>query len=292
MSDTKLKIVAGMPAMNEEKYVGSVVLKARRYVDQVFIVDDGSTDDTAIVAGLAGADVIKHPRNMGYGATIQSIISEAKKRNADILVILDTDSQHNPKEIPDVIKPIIEGRADFVIGSRRQQANKIPFYRRMGQKVILSSVKMLSDEELTDSECGFRAFSRKAMHIMELKETGMAISAEAIAEAARKGITTVQVPVSVEYTKDSSTLNPVQHGLGVMASILSMVSEQRPMFIFGLGGLVCLTLGLAFGIRVLSLFEINKILPIGNTMLAVLFLVVGAFSIFTGLILRVLTKKK
>jgi len=292
MSYTKLKIVAGIPAMNEEKYVGTVVLKTCQYVDQVFIVDDGSTDDTALVAKLAGADVIKHSRNMGYGASIQSIIAEAKKRDADILVILDADSQHNPKEIPDIVKPIVEEHADFVIGSRRHQAKKIPFYRRIGQKVILSSVKMLSDEELTDSECGFRAFSRKAMNTMELKETGMAISAEAVAEAARKGITTLQVPVSVTYTKDSSSLNPLQHGLGVLTSIVSMISEQRPMFIFGLGGATLLLCGVAFGIRVLNLFEANKVLPIGNTMLAVLFLVIGAFSIFTGLILRVLTKKK
>jgi len=164
----------------------------------------------------------------------------------------------------------------------------------MGQRVILSSVKMLSeDNTITDSECGFRAFSRKAMNTMELKETGMSVSAEAVAEAARKGIATVQVPVSVEYTGDSSTLNPLQHGLGVLASIVSMISEQRPMFFFGVAGLVSLIVGMIFGIRALNIYQINQgILPVGNTLMSVLFLVVGAFSVFTGIILRVLTKKK
>lgn len=287
-----LKIVAGMPAFNEEKYIGSLVLRTREYVDELFIVDDGSADDTAKIARLAGADVIQHQQNKGYGAAIQSIIAEAKKRDADVLVILDADAQHNPKEIPRLIKPIIEDGYDFVIGTRQKQAEKIPFYRRVGQKVILRSVKMLSDENLTDSECGFRAFSRKALETLELRENGMAISAETVAEASRKNLKTTQVPVSVIYNGDGSTLNPVQHGLGVLGSIISMISEQRPLYFFGLAGIICLTIGLIFGIRVVNMFSANGVLPVGNTMLSVLFLVIGAFSVFTGLILRVLARRK
>lgn len=292
MGKSNLKIVAGMPAFNEEKYIGSLVLRTREYVDELFIVDDGSADDTAKIARLAGADVIQHQQNKGYGAAIQSIIAEAKKRNADVLVILDADAQHNPKEIPRLIKPIIEDGYDFVIGTRQKQAEKIPFYRRVGQKVILRSVKMLSDENLTDSECGFRAFSRKALEALELRENGMAISAETVAEASRKNLKTTQVPVSVIYNGDGSTLNPVQHGLGVLGSIISMISEQRPLFFFGLAGIICLTIGLIFGVRVLNLYAIYRVLPVGNTMLSVLFLVIGAFSVFTGLILRVLARRK
>jgi len=288
----KLKIVAGMPAFNESKYLGSLLLKTRQYVDEVFIVDDGSSDDTVKVAELAGAGVVKHGTNKGYGAAIQSIIAEAKRRNADVLVILDADAQHDPKEIPGIIQPVLDNKADFVIGTRRKEQKKIPFYRRIGQKVILSSVKILSDDDLTDSECGFRAFSRKAMNTMELRENGMAVSAEAVAEASRKGLVTLQVPVSVTYNDDSSTLNPVRHGVGVLAGIISMISEQRPLYFFGLGGVICLTIGLIFGIRVVDMFSKSHILPVGNTLLSVLFLVIGAFSVFTGLILRVLTRRK
>ncbi len=286
----KLKIIAGMPAYNEEKYIGSLVLNIRQYVDEVFVVDDGSSDNTAKIAKLAGADVIQHEKNKGYGAAIQSILAEAKKRNPDALVILDADAQHNPQEIPNVIKPVLENECDFVIGSRQKEKKKIPFYRRIGQKLILSSVKTLSDEKLTDSECGFRAFSRKAYNTLELKEKGMAVSAETVAEAARKNLKTQQVPVSVVYSTDSSTLNPFQHGLGVLASVISMISEQRPTFFFGLGGLLSIIIGLVFGIRVITMFSASGILPVGTTLLAVLFLVVGMFSIFTGLILRVLTR--
>ncbi len=293
MGNKNLKIVAGMPAFNEEKYVGSLVLKTRQYVNEIFVVDDGSSDDTAKVAKLAGADVIQHEQNKGYGAAIQSILAEAKKRNADVLVILDADAQHNPREIPRIIKPVMEDNVDFVVGTRQKQAKRIPFYRRIGQKVITSSVKVLSDDEtLTDTECGFRAFSRKALNTIELRENGMAVSAETVAEAVRKNLVIKQVPVSVTYSEDSSTLNPVMHGIGVLASILSMISEQRPLFFFGLAGIVCLIIGLIFGIRVVNMFSANGILPVGNTLLSVLFLVIGSFSVFTGLILRVLTRRR
>jgi glycosyltransferase involved in cell wall biosynthesis len=288
----KLKIVAGMPAFNEEKYIGTLVLNTLQYVDEVFIVDDGSADDTAKIARLAGAGVVQHEKNKGYGAAIQSIMGEAKKRDPDILVILDADAQHNPKEIPNLIKPIVENECDCVIGTRQKQSKKIPFYRRIGQKMILQSVKTLSKSDLTDSECGFRAFSRKAINTLELKQKGMAVSAETVAEAARKNLKIKQVPVSVIYHEDSSTLNPVAHGLGVLANIISMISEQRPIYFFGLGGVILLTIGLIFGIRVINMFSGSGVLPVGNTLLAVLFVVIGMFSVFTGLILRVIIRRK
>lgn len=281
-----------MPAFNEEKYIGSLVLKTRQYVDQVIVVDDGSADNTVEIAKLAGAKVIQHKANKGYGAAIQSIFAEAKKINPDVLVILDADSQHSPQEIPKLIKPIIDGDYDCVIGSRQKQEKKIPFYRRIGQRIILRSVKTIFENNLTDSECGFRAFSRKAIKALKLTENGMAVSAETVAEATRKNLKITQVPVNVIYNQDGSTMHPVRHGLSVFTRILVMISDQRPLFFFGLGGFILVVAGIGVGIRVLNLFAEYQVLPTGNTLVSVVLLVIGMFSIFTGLILRALSREK
>jgi glycosyltransferase involved in cell wall biosynthesis len=283
----KPKIIAGMPAFNEEKYIGTLVLQARQYVDEVIVVDDGSTDSTVAIAKLAGARVIQHQQNKGYGAAIQSIFAQARKIKPDVLVILDADGQHNPQEIPNLIKPILNGY-DCVIGSRQGQAKKIPFYRRLGQRIILRSVKTISESGLTDSECGFRAFSSHAINTLELRESGMAVSAETVAEANKRNLKVTQVPVDVTYSKDSSTLHPVRHGLSVFTRIMVMISEQRPLFFFGLGGLILVIIGLGFGIRVVALFTDTRVLPPGNTLVAAVLIVVGIFSVFTGLVLSAL----
>lgn len=281
-----------MPAFNEEKYIGSLVLKTRQYVDQVIVVDDGSADNTIEIAKLAGAKVIQHKANKGYGAAIQSIFAEAKKLNPDVLVILDADSQHSPQEIPNLVKPILDGDYDCVIGSRQKQEKKIPFYRRIGQRIILRSVKTIFENNLTDSECGFRAFSRKAIKALKLTENGMAVSAETVAEATRKNLKITQVPVNVIYSRDGSTMHPFRHGLSVFTRILVMISDQRPLFFFGLGGFILVVAGIGVGIRVLNLFAEYQVLPTGNTLVSVVLLVVGMFSIFTGLILRALSREK
>jgi glycosyltransferase involved in cell wall biosynthesis len=285
MSQKQLKIIAGMPAYNEAKYIGSLVLNTRQYVDEVIIIDDGSTDDTSKIASLAGAEVVRHAQNQGYGAAIKSIFDEARKRDPDILVILDADSQHNPQEIPNIIQPIING-SDVVIGSREKQAGKIPFYRRLGQKVISRSVNILSKNHLSDSECGFRAFSSKAIFALDLKESGMAISAETVAEAARRNLKITEVPICVTYNKDSSTLNPVAHGLGVLTRILGMISEGRPLFFFGLAGIIMMLGGLAAGFFTLRLYSHSGVVSTPWSLIAIFLLILGAISFFNGLTLH------
>ncbi|MBA7708408.1 Undecaprenyl-phosphate 4-deoxy-4-formamido-L-arabinose transferase [subsurface metagenome] len=286
------KILIATPAYNEERYIGSVVLKARQYADEVIVLDDGSTDDTSEIARLAGATVIRHEENKGYGAAIQSLLAEAKKRNPEVLVLLDADSQHNPDEIPSLIKSIISEGFDLVVGSREQQKAKIPPYRRIGQRVLSYLSGILSGEKLSDSESGFRGFSRKAITVLEPRENGMAVSAETIADAAEKGLKISEIPISIVYTKDGSTLNPIRHGLGVLARILAMISERRPLFFFGLGGNILVALGLIAGVWTLHIFSIQGSLPPGPALLSVLLLTIGIFSIFTGIILHTLARRK
>ena len=288
---TELRVLAGIPAYNEASYVGSVVLLARQYADEVIVVDDGSTDNTSRIAELAGATVIRHDENKGKGAAIQSLLAEAKKRNADVLVLLDADSQHNPNEIPALVKPISEG-FDLVIGSRKAQKNKTPRYRRIGQKVLLRSTRILSKEGISDSECGFRALSPKAIDKLELKEKGFAVESEMIACAADKNLKITEVPISNIYTTDGSTLNPVKHGVGVLNRIMTMIAERRPLLFFGLVGGILLAAGLLTGIRVLNIAATEGVLAMGSAMLTVLLIITGILSIFTGIILDALIRRK
>jgi len=285
------KIIAVIPAFNEEKYVGTVVLRTRQYVDEVVVVDDGSTDQTADVARLAGASVIRHEENKGYGAAVQRLLAEAKRRAADVVVLLDADSQHSPDEIPHLIKPVSEG-FDLVIGSREKRRVDIPLYRRIGLGVISFFSYILSRKKVADSESGFRVFSKEAIARLELRENGMSVSAETIAKAAEEGLKITERPISIRYTRDGSTLHPVVHGFEVLGRIIAMISERRPLFFFGLGGAILTVLGFLAGIKVLNIASGGGGVATGTALISILLLIIGIFSVFTGIILHVLTKRK
>jgi len=287
---TKLKLIAGIPAYDEEKYIGTIVLKTRQYVDEVIVVDDGSTDSTSSVASLAGATVIRHDKNMGKGAAIQSILAEARKKNPDILILLDADFQHDPDEIPVLIKPIISDGFDLAIGSREQQRGKIPRYRRIGQRVLSYFSRILSKEKVIDSECGYRALSPRAIAELKLRQKGFAIETEMIAAATEKGLKITEVPISAIYTKDSSTLNPLSHGVGVLTWILAMISQRRPLLFFGIPGVVLVAAGLYLGMWVLDVASAGGGLPAGRAMISILLVLAGVFSTFTGIILNAISQ--
>ena len=289
---TKLKLIAAIPAYDEEKYIGTIVLKTRQYVDEVIVVDDGSTDSTSSVASLAGATVIRHDKNKGKGAAIQSILAEARKKNPDILILLDADFQHDPDEIPILIRPIISDGFDLAIGSREQQRGKIPRYRRIGQRVLSYFSRILSKEKVIDSECGYRALSARAIAELKLRQKGFAIETEMIAAATEKGLKITEVPISAIYTKDSSTLNPVSHGVGVLTRILAMISYRRPLLFFGIPGVILLAVGIYLGIWVLNVAYAGGGVAAGRAMIAILLALVGVFSTFTGIILNAISQLK
>jgi glycosyltransferase involved in cell wall biosynthesis len=239
---------------------------------------------------LAGATVARHKKNSGYGATVQTVLAEAKKRNPTALVLLDADGQHNPEEIMSLVNAISAG-SDLAIGSRKMRSADIPAYRRFGQNVIAFFTRVLSRSALSDTESGFRAFSSKAISILEPKERGMAISAEMISEATTKGLKITEVPISAIYTGDGSTLNPLKHGASVLNRVMVMISERRPLLFFGTAGGISIILGIVAGIMVLrAFFTINE-LAVGTAMVAMLLITVGVLFIFAGVILNVLVKR-
>lgn len=287
---TSPKVIVAMPAFNEERYVGSLVLLASRYADEVIVVDDGSTDRTSSVAKFAGATVIRHDENRGSGAALQTIMAAARKRNPDVLVVMDADAQHDPKDIPTLVKAVSQG-FDLVIGSRKMTDNRIPAYRRVGQGVLSFFTNLLSEEKLTDTESGFRAFSRKALAEVQLTEQGMAACAEVISVASARGLKITEVPISVVYTKDGSTLNPIRHGVTVLGRIMHMISERRPLLFFGSLGGASMVFGVVEGVLVFQVQRASQVLQVGSALVAMLLITVGVLLISTGLILSVLVHR-
>lgn len=163
-----MPITAIIPALNEEISIGTVVLKTKKYADHVIVVDDGSTDDTAEVARIAGAYVIKHSKNRGKGWALETGFDEARKNGTKIIVTIDADGQHDPSEIPKVIGPIISREADMVIGSRYLNGNSIPIYRRIGQRILDRTTNINSGINITDTQSGFRAFAVEKTPVLNL----------------------------------------------------------------------------------------------------------------------------
>lgn len=165
LQPARTKIVAGIPAFNEEATIGDVVWKALPYADEIVVVDDGSQDRTPQLAKEAGAFVISHGVNRGYGAAIRSCLSYARNNGTRALVILDGDGQHPVDAIPRVLEPVVAGKADVSIGSRFLEPTawaSLPRYRRLGIRFItaLTNFAMEYNDPIRDAQSGFRAFSR------------------------------------------------------------------------------------------------------------------------------------
>jgi len=228
------RIIATVPCYNEAPFVAEMVRQARRHVDQVIVVDDGSQDGTSSAAIAAGATIVRHGVNKGYGEAIRSCFQAARSNGTGIMVTIDGDNQHLPEEIETLTAPILEGEADLVIGSRLlqpgQQTN-MPRYRRFGIKIITWLFNVGSRAKVSDAQSGFRAYSREVLDTIALTDRGMGVSVEALIKARKMGFTIREVSISCRYDNQSSTLNPVSHGLGVALAVvkyrvLSMCSKR------------------------------------------------------------------
>lgn len=282
----KPKIIAAIPCYNEDRFIGSVVAKTKKYVDKVIVIDDGSTDDSGEVAKAAGARVFRHEPNQGYGAAICSALEKGRSLGADILVTIDGDGQHDPKEIPHLIQPILNGEADVVVGSRfLDKENRSPFYRRVGQRVLTTVTNMGSGHSVSDSQSGCRAYSSKSLKEIRLSERGMSVSSEIQFAIRESGLIVAEVPIDVIY-EDKAKRNPVGHGFSVLSRVIVLFILRHPLILFGLPGLVLLIAGLIVSLRVMSIYDDTGNLAVGNALIAILLGSGGLLSVFGALMLQ------
>jgi glycosyltransferase involved in cell wall biosynthesis len=289
-------VVVGIPAFNEEKTIARVVLEAQKYSDAVVVCDDGSSDLTCEIAERLGADVVRHKQNSGYGAAIKSLFERARELGSDIFVTLDADGQHEPNEIPNVLKPITDGVADVVIGSRFVEGcgtNEMPLYRQFGAKVITKLVNGSAKNCITDAQSGFRAYSSIAMDCLSVVEAGMGASVEILLEASKQGLKICEVPSSCKYRNAkvaTSTKHPVAHGVSVVMSIFRIIVEERPLVFLGIPGLLCLLAGIAFGIWMLQIYTISHNIVTNVALASLAFVVIGFFMLSSAITLYAISR--
>ena len=286
----KFYILVAIPAYNEEPTIAGVVLRSLRYADDVAVIDDGSTDNTADMAQLAGAIVIQHEKNMGYGVALASCFEAARHFGAEILVILDADGQHNPDDIPVMLQEMYVSDADIVIGSRftngRVGIKNIPPYRVFGMKILNKVTNFTSQVPISDTQSGFRAYSKKAINVINLQHCGMGAGSEILITAADRGLKISEVFTNIRYDIEKvGKRNPVGHGLNVINAIIRLIAQKRPIFFFGLPGVTSLFSGLLVFLIVLNHYNASNNFLVGHALVSAICISMGMLSIITSLVL-------
>jgi len=238
----------GIPAFNEEKNIASIITKLGNIADKVIVCNDGSSDLTAKIAEKMGSTVINHEKNIGYGGAIRSIFLKAKEMDGDVLVTFDADGQHRIEDIQNVVNPIANQEADLVIGSRflDESEKEVPQYRKVGIKVITKITNASIKKQLTDSQSGFRAYSKKVVNELNPSELGMGISTEILIKASSKNFKISEVPIKILYSGDTSTHNPVSHGSSVILSTIKYTSIEHPLKFYGIPSVIFFIVGISF----------------------------------------------
>jgi glycosyltransferase involved in cell wall biosynthesis len=290
-SSPNTRVLVCVPAFNEAKTISDIVIRCKKYADEVIVYDDGSTDNTHEIAAAAGATVIQSLENKGYGVAIRSLFQASKEKDADIMITLDSDGQHNPDQIPPFIEQLKQG-FDIVIGSRflrTDDKEKVPKFRSIGIKTITRLTQTASYRGITDSQSGFRAYNKNALSKINLYEDGMAVSTEILLRADEKKLLVAEVPITISYnTRDTSTHNPITHGIGVLYSVFQFISLRHPLAFYGLPGIALLGIAAYFIKHALNLFSETGYVSTNLILISVGIAVVGVVLLATAAILYTL----
>ena len=278
--------VIGIPAYNEEKNIASIIMKLKKITDHVIVCNDGSTDMTEEISKELNVIVINHSKNMGYGSAIRSIFLKAKELQADILVTFDADGQHRVVDIQSVTQPIIDDKADVVIGSRfLKNKSDMPEYRKFGIKIITKITNSSLKEKLTDSQSGFRAYSKNVLKNITPSESGMGVSTEILIKASNAGHKIAEVPITIMYGPDTSTHNPLSHGTSVLFSSIKFTSIEHPLKFYGIPAIIFLGIGFVFMLWTFQTYAVEKEIITNVALIGMGSLVIGIVFLLTAILL-------
>lgn len=209
--EPKVRIAAVIPAYNEEKHIGDVVRRTRQKLDDVLVVDDGSTDKTADRARDAGAEAIVHEINRGKGETIKTGLRHWLDRQFDFVIILDADGQHRPEEIERFVTAGLSAdEPKLILGTRMNDVSSMPLIRRIVNRWMSERISALCGQEIPDTQCGFRMLHRQLIPELLGGSARFDYETEMLIIASRKGFRIASVPISTVYLDEVSSIHPVR----------------------------------------------------------------------------------
>ena len=275
-------------------------MRAANHPDDEKAIDEAGDmrHPAAEIAERLGAVVVRHEKNFGYGAALHSLFKRANELNADLLITLDSDGQHDPAEVPTLIQPIEDGLADVVLGSRfldKHGTADMPTYRQLGVKVITKLSNVSHKNGVSDAQSGFRAYSKNTVaHLQGISENGMSASIELLRTINKSKLKLCEVPISCKYSGSigvkTSTKNPLTHGVELVMSLVKLIVEERPIKFLGIPGILSLVLGTLFGVWMLNLYSIEHHIVTNIALGSIAFLFLGFFMISTSITLYAISR--
>jgi glycosyltransferase involved in cell wall biosynthesis len=286
-----LKLVC-IPCLNVEQTIGDIVKRCLKHVDKVIVCDDGSVDQTSSKAEQAGAVVIKHSKNKGKGAALQSLFKYCKELTFDVMVTIDGDAQFLPEEIPKIIKPILDKTADVVIGYRFDDKTEMPSYRRFGNKFFDKMTKLAAELPFRDTQSGFRAYSQKAINSIHFSTHGFGVDSEILIDASKKNLKIAEEKITVIYNTGgkTSTKNPVSHSGDIFGSLVEHIALKQPLKFLGIPGIIFLVIGIVYSIVVAVIFNETRYFSIPSTLVAIGSMMVGLMLLMMSIVLFAIQK--
>ncbi|MFH1752153.1 MAG: glycosyltransferase family 2 protein [archaeon] len=300
-----MKLVVMIPAFNEEKTISQVIKEIPRKINgitivEVLVVNDGSKDNTIEQARKAKADkIISNQLNSGLGVTFRKGIDTALEMNADVIVNIDADMQFNPQDIPKLIKPILDSKADMVTASRfacKALEPEMPGIKKFGNHLFTGIINLLTGQHFTDTQCGFRAYSKEAALRLTLFGK-FTYTQEVFLDLSLKGLKIVEVPLKVKGERIGQSRivkSWYSYGLKALTIIIRSMRDYKPLKFFGGIGLIVFLIGF---ITALFLF-VNWLLtghtsPFGTLILiSVFFMMFGFLLVVLALLADMLDRQR
>jgi len=252
-----MKLLIYMPALNEEEGLGGVIKDMPKHIDgideiSILVVDDGSTDNTVKIAKENGADVVSHGSNKGVGSAFQSAVEYSLDNRVDILVSIDADRQFNSKQIPEIVQPILNDKADMVTGDRfsKGMPENMPKSKYWGNRQMSRLISVISGKKFRDVSCGFRAYNREALLRLNLFGA-FTYTQETIMDMVFKHMRVVEFSVDIKYFKERKSRvagSILNYTFRTLKIIVKTLRDYKPMLFFGGMGSVVLLIGMVFEI--------------------------------------------